>query len=59
MKFIYKTIRIESSKDLDNLNNLYDEGWEFVDSVAQIISSAGGGGAASIGYIYFTLRKQK
>lgn len=48
--------------DFEELRKLYKEGWEFVDSIAQVVSTAVASGSYttsdSSGPIIFTLRKK-
>lgn len=48
----YKTIAVSNSEDLKYLNTFYDDGWEFINSVAPFTTSG------FTGYVYFTIRKQ-
>ena len=64
MKYEYKSLPIggENSSidniDLNSVNNLYDDGWEFVSAVAQKVSySAGSISWHRYAPIIFTLRK--
>jgi len=50
------------SHDVDDLNEMYDEGWEFVDSIAQPCATAKGDGYGQVsvyGPVLITVRRQK
>lgn len=66
MKYEYTSIVLGVSErssidnsDLSPLNDYYDEGWEFVDSVAQVVAY-GAGSLSGTRYapVVFTLRKK-
>lgn len=67
MKYEYITLvltggdRHISIHDINDINEYYKDGWEFVDSVAQTTSAAKGEGYGSLtcyGSVLFTLRKE-
>lgn len=67
MRYEYITLVLKggdaplSSYNIDNINEYYKDGWEFVNSVAQTTATAKGDGygvTTSYGSILFTLRKE-
>ena len=62
MEYEYKMVIIYNKlhrTDVEKLQELYDGGWDFVDSVAQCVSIAGRYDETIFGSILYTLRKKK
>ena len=64
MKYQYISIVLGTERsgmdnsDLNELNNYYDEGWEFVDSAPQVVAyGAGSLSGTKFAPIVFTIRK--
>lgn len=55
--YIYKTIAVDNQGDVDTLNVLYSQAWEYVSAVPNVVSA--GRTNPSSGTVYFTLRKVK
>ena len=57
MKYEYRTITISNKFDDIKINTLFDKGWEYVDSVAQVVST--GATIGDEGFILVFLRREK
>lgn len=53
-KYKYRVVEIKSSEDTHKLNDLYGEGWEFVESITQAI----GAQTPSGGYVFYIIKKE-